>query len=56
MQRSKWEKDEPRLEGPAGWDWQQAVGALLLATGLIGVGFIWGFNWGFVDLARVSIN
>ena len=55
MQGSEWDNDDQRLEGPAGWDWQQAIGALLLAIGLLGVGFVWGLNWGVVDLASVQI-
>jgi hypothetical protein len=55
MQRSDWDNDDQQLEGPAGRDWRQAIGALLLAIGLIGIGFIWGLDWGTIDLARAPI-
>lgn len=39
-----WERDQS-TRGPADWDWQQAAGALLLAIGLLGVGFLSGMSY-----------
>ena len=55
IQKYNWDKEDQQQDGPAGWDWQQAIGAFLLAIGLVGVGFVWGLNWGVVDLATVQI-
>jgi hypothetical protein len=41
MVMNDWNR-EPRERGPAGWDWQEAIGILLLTAGLIGVGFVNG--------------
>ena len=45
----------PAARGPGPLGLATAIGALLLAIGLLGVGFVWGLNWGVVDLASVQI-
>ena len=36
--------DLQRSRGPADWDWSQALGAVLLAIGLVGFGIVVGLS------------